>query len=349
MGRRWNGQVDCLAGGPSCQGFSTIGGRNPADPRNELIFEFARLVGEVRPKFFVLENVPGLLSTTFSDSYERLIRILQSHGYSLGTSPWKLDASKHGVPQKRLRVFLVGSLGDGAQPDAPASSDVVSSGDAIADFAAIARFPQATDVNELTLTESELAVLGNRSSSYARGLRLDHADGDLSTPRVWDRRVLTGVAGTAHSPGMIQRLAALPPGQRDSQSKLPRLDLNKPSPTLRAGTGRDHGSHTTVRPVHYESPRVITVREAARLHSFPDWFRFHTTRWHALRQIGNSVPPGMARAVGRSIIASMSVAPRRRPRVDLGHVEGLALTLEQAAEVLGIPRSALPPTRRKIA
>ena len=137
------------------------------------------------------------------------------------------------------------------------------------------------------------------------------------------------------------------PGERDVTSRLPKLDATKPSPTLRAGTGRDHGSFTSVRPIHYASPRVITVREAARLHSFPDWFRFHSTRWHALRQIGNSVPPYLARAVGAAVIAASGQVPPPRIGQDLGDPCELALSLVEAAEFLNVPSSRLPAPRRK--
>lgn len=72
LGMTWAGDIDCLAGGPSCQGFSAIGGRDPDDPRNSLVFEFARVVAEVQPRYFVLENVPGLLSPAYQAMRERL-------------------------------------------------------------------------------------------------------------------------------------------------------------------------------------------------------------------------------------------------------------------------------------
>jgi DNA (cytosine-5)-methyltransferase 1 len=83
---------------------------------------------------------------------------------------------------------------------------------------------------------------------------------------------------------------------------LYRLDWEGFCPTLRAGTASDRGGHTAARPIHPEFPRVITVREAARLSSFPDWFQFDLTKWRGYRQVGNAVPPLLAYAVGKQIL-----------------------------------------------
>jgi hypothetical protein len=96
--------------------------------------------------------------------------------------------------------------------------------------------------------------------------------------------------------------------------KLPRLDPGGQAPTLRAGTGAERGSHTAPRPVHPHVPRVITVREAARLHGYPDWFCFYPGKWHAYRQIGNSVCPPVARALGLALMRALGVDPAQLPR-----------------------------------
>ncbi|NES68411.1 MAG: DNA cytosine methyltransferase, partial [Okeania sp. SIO2D1] len=79
--------------------------------------------------------------------------------------------------------------------------------------------------------------------------------------------------------------------------------------TLRAGTPSSKGAYTSPRPIHPFTPRCITVREAARLHSYPDWFRFHVTKWHGFRQVGNSVPPLLAKAVAQEIIHGLNIKP----------------------------------------
>ena len=118
-----------------------------------------------------------------------------------------------------------------------------------------------------------------------------------------------GTLRTQHKEESIRRFQDTLFNKREPRSHLQRLDLNGLCPTLRAGTGEDQGSHTSPRPIHPILPWVISVREAARLHSFPDWFRFHCTKWHGFRQVGNAVPPLLARAVGQKIVAALSVIP----------------------------------------
>jgi site-specific DNA-cytosine methylase len=92
------------------------------------------------------------------------------------------------------------------------------------------------------------------------------------------------------------------------------------------------------RPIHPSSPRVITVREAARLHSYPDWFRFHATKWHGFRQIGNSVPPYLGRAVASQLIAALGVKPKKpEAMLALGDQALLSISMADAAHMFGVP------------
>ena len=102
------------------------------------------------------------------------------------------------------------------------------------------------------------------------------------------------MTGTQHSDVVVSRFVATKPGFRERISRFPRLDPRGYCPTLRAGTDSAHGSFQAVRPIHPTQNRVITPREAARLQGFPDWYTFHETKWHAFRQIGNSVSPLIA-------------------------------------------------------
>ncbi len=165
-----------------------------------------------------------------------------------------------------------------------------------------------------------------------------------------ERATLTGVSITAHSAEVVKRFRRLKPGVRDDVGRLPKLDQNGQSPTLRAGTGRDHGSFTSARPIHHRSPRVITVREAARLHGFPDWFGFHNTRWHGFRQVGNAVPPPLAHAVATTIVTASSRQPARRAEpLALGAPKLLAMPLTEAARRYGLPDDMLPANVRRVA
>ena len=123
----------------------------------------------------------------------------------------------------------------------------------------------------------------------------------LSLERYFEKNEISGCMGTKHSPEVQLRFSQLKAGQVDSVSKSTRLNPNGFCPTLRAGTGKDRGSHQAVRPIHPSQHRVITVREAARLQGFPDWFVFHHTKWHSFRQIGNSVSP----IVGETILKTI--------------------------------------------
>jgi DNA (cytosine-5)-methyltransferase 1 len=135
-------------------------------------------------------------------------------------------------------------------------------------------------------------------------------------------------------------------------SRFLKLDANGQCNTIRAGTATDHGAFSAPRPIHPISPRVITVREAARLHSYPDWFRFHVTKWHGFRQVGNSVPPLLAQAVANELAKVLGI-PLNLP---LGVVEqpvnrdGLLLQykMADAAEFFGVSRGVIPARKRNL-
>ena len=109
--------------------------------------------------------------------------------------------------------------------------------------------------------------------------------------RLYSEGYVTGFQPTEHAPQTIKRFSETEPGKQETVSRYYRLAWDRTAPTLRAGTGSDRGSYQAARPIHPEEPRVITVREAARLQGFPDWFMFHPTKWHSHRMIGNSVSP----------------------------------------------------------
>jgi len=118
--------------------------------------------------------------------------------------------------------------------------------------------------------------------------------------------------------------------------------------TLRAGTGRERGAFSAPRPLHPVYDRVITVREAMRLHGYPDWFRAHSTKWAGFRQIGNSVPPPLARAVASSVMASLGLRPLRHyGEIQLGDPRLLSMTMTQAAEHMGAYYEYIPGARKR--
>ncbi|WDQ98163.1 DNA cytosine methyltransferase [Devosia sp. J2-20] len=281
-----HGHVDGLIGGPPCQGFSLMGKRDELDPRRLLVDHFFRLVAELRPTFFVMENVVGLMQGEARTVLDNAISRLPS-AYAL-TGPTILDASDFGVATNRKRVFVVGVLAEYADLPTltpPAGALKATVRDAIADLALSREI--GSDVQGFDLWE--LPKRGYKST-YAETLRSQ------------DRR-FTGNQRTVHSDSVTQRFATVVPGKSDLVGRHQRLSWDGLCPTLRAGTGSDRGSFQSVRPLHPDEPRVITVREAARLQGFPDIHRFHPTIWHSFRMIGNSVSPPVAAGVLRNVIA----------------------------------------------
>jgi DNA (cytosine-5)-methyltransferase 1 len=348
-GDPWNPVIDVLFGGPSCQGFSVIGRRDASDPRNDLVFEFARLVRELQPRYFVLENVPGLLSPSYATVMRRLVNRLRRAGYSV-PMPKVLNARDHRVPQVRRRVFLIGwrsGQPNLAWPQPGAARHVAR--DALSGLPDLEGYPGLFGADAAILSADDFSRLDTEATDFGRLMRsVMPEDGDLSTLREWDRQRWTSSGRTRHAPTVAARFGQLACGSQDSVGRLQRLSPEQPAPTLRAGTGRDHGSFTSARPVHYAHPRVITVREAARLHSFPDWFRFHTTKWHGFRQVGNSVPPLLARAVAEQVAAALNVPLGRwSTSLRLGDERLLSLSLTEAADHFGFDRALLPSDVRR--
>lgn len=155
----------------------------------------------------------------------------------------------------------------------------------------------------------------------------------LGYPRRWDSALLTSSMRTAHTDISRRRFRETPQGEVEPISRFFKLAPDGQSNTLRAGTDSARGAFTSPRPIHYKYERCISVREMARLHGYPDWFRFHVTKWHGARQIGNSVPPPLARAVASSVIRALGVKPQRPRRIlDLGSASLLAMDMTGAAE-----------------
>ncbi len=138
---------------------------------------------------------------------------------------------------------------------------------------------------------------------------LDDSSWHFGHRRLWNSKLLTSSMRTNHTDISRARFQSTEQGQVEPISRFFKLPANSVANTLRAGTDSARGAFTSPRPIHYKTPRCITVREMGRLRGFPDWFRFHHTKWHGARQIGNAVPPPLARAVASAIIKSLGVTP----------------------------------------
>jgi len=297
--------IDVLCGGAPCQGFSMIGRRALDDPRNQLVFHFVRLVRELKPKYFVFENVKGLTVGKHKKFLNEVVEALIAEGYDI-SRPWKvLNAADFGVPQSRQRLFLVGARKGLVLPLYPEPTSRVTVGDAIADI------PNADDFS--ALSDGDFVRSTFRTTSiYAKRLRgLLEDVNDFSYPRGYDATLLTCSARTEHTEVSKKRFAETLHGETEAISRFFKLDPDGVCNTLRAGTDSARGAFTSPRPIHPIYARVITVREAARLHSYPDWFRFHATKWHGFREIGNSVPPLLGRAVAAEVMKALGIHPTK--------------------------------------
>ena len=287
------GEIGGIFGGPPCQGFSDIGRRAPDDPRRQLLGHFFRLVAEIEPTFFVMENVRGLAYHDARHVLEKALGQVTDRYALLGPHIW--DASQFGAPTRRQRLFVVGVHKDRGDP--LTLEDVASRKSEPTNVrAAIADLTGAAKVGDQDGYDVWRFARPGRPSAYASAMR-DRAGN------------FTGHTETAHGPAIAARFAALAPGAIDPIGRHPKLAWQGQCPTLRAGTGADRGSYQSVRPIHPAEPRVITVREAARLQGFPDAHRFHPTVWHSFRMIGNSVSPIIARAIFAAIAAKIGALP----------------------------------------
>ncbi|QSV54500.1 MAG: DNA cytosine methyltransferase [Dolichospermum sp. UKL201] len=342
-----NQEIDVVFGGPPCQGFSLMGKRSFDDPRNSLVFHFIRLVVELQPKFFVLENVKGMTVGKHQEFIAEIINQFTESGYQVDANYQVLNAANYGVPQSRERLFLLGSRQNIELPKYPdkmifpnLKSPTVW--DALQDLPVIENYPELYQ-QDWILTEF------SNPSNYAKKLRnLEIAKNNYAYKRQYDLTLLTSSLRSKHSPESMERFASTPHGKIESISRFHKLDPDGLCNTLRAGTPSNKGAFTSPRPIHPFIPRCITVREAARLHSYPDWFRFHPTKWHGFRQIGNSVPPLLAQAVAEEIIKVLDIKSSQGQGVkNLGDISLLTLDISRAAKYFGVNRNVIEPRTRK--
>ncbi len=340
-----NRQVDCVFGGAPCQGFSLIGHRVLDDPRNRLVLEFVRLVVELEARTFVFENVKGLTLGHHKQFLHELVAAFAERGYDV-RMPWRvLNAAAFGTPQSRERLILLGAKKGTLLPEYPTPSTK------IAGRKAASGLPQgptcAEALDDLPDAEAFPALLDGDAvetdrfgvpSRYAAEMRcLENDAWHFAHPRDWNPALLTSSARTDHTSISRRRFADTAQGKIEPISRLFKLPQDGVSNTLRAGTDGARGAFTSPRPIHYRQNRCITVREMARLHGFPDWFRFNMTKWHGARQIGNAVPPPLARAVAAQVIAALGIVPVRPSKpIPLGDIVLLQMSVSNASAHFGI-------------
>lgn len=260
------GDIDVMIGGPPCQSFSMAAAqrflktddnwkRKGFDSeRGMLVFQYLRLIQEVKPKVFVIENVPGFATIDGGKTIENIKTVLSKIGYTI-TGPHLVKTEEYGVPQARRRVIVVGYLGD-------------------VPF----KFPEPTHADKPNLiTEKQFVTTAQALVS------LDKNSKNLEV--------------RAHKEDSLSRYKALSKGKRDKLGRVDRLDPDKPSKTIIAGGTKGGGrSH-----LHPFEARTMSVRESAKLQTFPDDFVFVGKTARQFTQVGNAVPPLLAEAIARAV------------------------------------------------
>ena len=382
-------EIDLIAGGPPCQGFSVMGKRIFDDPRNGLIYEYLRLIRELQPKYFIFENVPGLAKGKQRIFLEQLITEFQQAGYGLTAPIQVLNSANYGVAQNRQRLIILGYRWDMPSLTYPEPSHVSLTNDLINLLphpVSEINSPQQTTLDlafdcqsdcqsDFKLSEWKTQVPAKPPLRNVMTVLADLAeippfigkDHGIPSTKLDDphrqifqlchRRyssdpaddLVWGHVASDHQLAIQERFMQTPVGTVEPKSRFFKLDPQGQCHTLRAGTNRDRGAHTAPRPIHYIAPRCITIREAARLHGFPDWFLFHQTIWHGFRQIGNAVTPLLAYAIGKSVIQALQISTDSLVIRDLPPMERQLLdyNIQQASAYWGVDEITIAKRNRK--
>jgi DNA (cytosine-5)-methyltransferase 1 len=275
-------KIDVIVGGPPCQGMSLSGHRQFDDPRNALYLSYIRLVSEIRPSAFVIENVPGLVGLFGGKIKDSILEKLRDLGYIVTYKI--LHAADYGVPQKRRRVVFVGTLVSEFKFPLPIGNTVTCEM-ALSDLPPLIDELESKDSNYTIPPQNDYQILMRMNSSI----------------------VHNHVAAT-HSEKVKQIISLVPDGgnykdlpeqykqSRNFHVAWTRFNSRTPAPTIDTG----HRHH-----FHYKYNRVPTVRESARLQSFPDDFIFLGNKTQQFRQVGNAVPPLMAKVLASELLNFM--------------------------------------------
>lgn len=273
-------KIDIIIGGPPCQGMSLSGPRKFDDPRNKLYLSYIRFVEQIRPKAFVIENVPGLVSLFKGQIKDSIIERLTNLGYNVQYHI--LCASDYGVPQSRKRVVFIGLKDKSFNFNSIIKKELVTCKMALSDLPPL--------INELGEDPAEYET--EVQNEYQKIMREN------------SEKVRNHIAA-AHSEKVKHIISLVPDGgnykdlpeeyikSRNFHVAWTRFCSYKPAPTIDTG----HRHH-----FHYKYNRVPTVRECARLQSFPDDFVFEGNKTQQFRQVGNAVPPLMAQAIAEALL-----------------------------------------------
>jgi DNA (cytosine-5)-methyltransferase 1 len=317
-------RVDLIVGGPPCQGFSTSGKRALDDPRNSLVKMYLKTIEALQPKAFLLENVVGF--TTFQNG--RICREVIDSAKKIGyrVFPAVLQASLYGVPQRRRRFVMVG-VKDGhfSWPDfidasngkaIPGSQKRFWTPDSNGDSLYVQEIPKG--FKELTFSEATIdlpKVLAGESGSTYLKLRND-PNWFIKYIQEGNDAELLGHKSVNHARHLVEMMEKLEEGQSafdrfkkghrlrptsGFSNSYMRIHRNKPAPTIT----RNFTTPSSANCIHPAQARALTPREGARLQSFPDRYEFLGTLTEQRLQIGNAVPPLLAKALGTAIMKNL--------------------------------------------
>lgn len=323
--------VDIIAAGPPCQGFSTAGPNNPDDERNNHVWNVARIASLVKPKVVVIENVRGLLSTKNAKHFDKTVELLKESGYSVSSSIYNL--SDFGIAQRRVRVIILAVRSSDCFSLQIPCQERRSIGDALKNV------HEACDFDPDPLLEySTDALIARR---IAPGQKLSNVRSGLSAVHTWDIPEVFGQVNTLEvnlletvvklrrqnrrrdfgdadpvpladlieffgagtdnlveglvQKGYLRKIGDFIDLRNTFNGKFRRLKWDDVSPTVDTRFGQPRYF------LHPEQDRGLAVREAARIQSFSDSFKFTGAKTTKYRMIGNAVPPKFSRLVGTTL------------------------------------------------
>lgn len=275
-----NGEIVGVIGGPPCQGYSTVGTRDINDPRNHLYLQYCRVVEQVQPMFFVLENVKGLTTLCNGmfrdDIYNRFSKLGYTVTYKI------INAAHYGVPQNRERVFFVGIKNKEFVFPIGDDQKILTCKDALSDL---------PKLNEENGSKREHQYISEPQTPYQALMRKNST-------------VILNHQLTMHTEQTKQIISMIPDGGKIKDLPKEYWDIRKYNKafermsSLRPSNTVDTGHRNYF---HYSENRIPTARENARLQSFPDDFEFIGTRTSQYKQIGNAVPSLLAYAIAKEI------------------------------------------------
>jgi DNA (cytosine-5)-methyltransferase 1 len=340
------GELDILLGGPPCQGFSSAGAKSSDDPRNFLLHQYVRLLNGIRPKWFVMENVEGLLTNAGGLHICDAVELFLGAGYAINVE--KIYAQGYGVPQRRKRVLIVGNrLGHDflfPEPATRFSGSIFRKGE-VTFMTATSDLPPVTADANRAIDYCEPPR--NELQSYLRGEEknvTDHFASALSDIQLERVRKLKPGQTMKDLPEDLQHesfrrrafrrvMDGTPVEKRGgAPSGLKRLFADEPSLTITSAATREF--------VHPTADRLLTLRECARLQTFPDCFVFAGGAASRIQQIGNAIPPLLARAMAEHIQTSYGFqtsylgAVRPTLRFSLTRSEGMSPALARTQFLL---------------